>query len=127
MDTVPQSITREKPMTTECEPPSVPNPTDLPEVNHAITLCMEAWTHEYQSVLQSDGGRYAAEAAAAAAYRRSLPTLMGMDNIQNFIACVAHGLAIGSIEGASASRLLYAAQVARSATNTSKAQKKLPG
>ena len=113
-------------MTTQCEEPSVANSTDLPEVNRAIALCMEAWTREHQSVLQSERSRLAADDAAAAAYQRTLPTLMGMDNIRAFIACVAQGMLIGAIEGQMASRLLYAAQVAKSAIS-SNPQKKLPG
>lgn len=114
-------------MTTECEAPSVANSADPPDPNHAIALCMEAWTREHQSVMRSNRGRCEADAAAGAAYRRTLPTLSGLDNIRNFIACVAHGMAIGAIEGPSASRLLYAAQVAKGASSSSGAQKKLPG
>jgi hypothetical protein len=115
-------------MTTECEAaPSVAYPTDLPAVNHAVALCMESWTRAYQSVMQSNRGRCEAAAEAAAAYRRTLPTLVELDGIRNFIACVAHGIAIGAIEGSSASHLLYAAQVARGVHNFSSQQKKLPG
>lgn len=114
-------------MTIETEAPSVASPTDLPEVNNAIALCMEAWTHAYQSVMESNRGRFEAAAAASSAYRRTLPTLVGLDGIRNFIACVAHGIAIDAIEGSSASRLLYAAQVAKSASKPSNAPKKLPG
>ncbi|MGC2612443.1 MAG: hypothetical protein WA354_00325 [Terracidiphilus sp.] len=83
-------------------------------VSHAIAICTEAWTLEHQKVMKSNRGRFEADAAAAIAYRRSLPTLAGYDNIGSFVACVAHGIAIGAIEGVCASRLLYAAQVAKS-------------
>jgi hypothetical protein len=113
-------------MTIESENSSAANPIDLPPINAAIARCMDAWTREHQAVLENNRGRCAAKDAAAAAYQRTLPALLGMDNIRDFIACVAHGMAIGAIEGASASRLLYAAQVAKGASSSSHAQKKLP-
>jgi hypothetical protein len=114
-------------MTSECEVPSAAYPNDPAEVNHAVALCMQAWTREHQSVLQSNRGQCAANDAAAAAYQRTLPTLIGIDNIRNFIACVAHGMLIGAIKGAMAYRLLYAAQIAKGASSSGNAQKKLPG
>jgi hypothetical protein len=52
--------------------------------------------------------------SAGQAYRKAMPTLTGQENIENFIACVAHGMLIGAIEGNDATKLLYAAQVALS-------------
>jgi hypothetical protein len=54
--------------------------------------------------------------AAHKAFRKSLPPLTGRENIQNFIACVAHGMLIGAILSPDGARLLYAAQVAMAAT-----------
>ena len=110
-------------MTIECETATASSRTDNSAGNHAIALCMEAWTREHQTVMNSNRGRCEATIAAAAAYRRTLPTLWGLENIRNFIACVAHGMAIGAIEGAAACRLLYAAQVAKNAHISSGAQK----
>ncbi|MGB6686293.1 MAG: hypothetical protein WBE76_00455 [Terracidiphilus sp.] len=61
----------------------------------------------------------------AAAYRRAMPSLSGLDNIRDFIACAAHGMLIGAISATDGARLLYAAQVARGALSNSpaKAQK----
>jgi hypothetical protein len=74
--------------------------------------------------MKGNRGRLEAEAAASAAYRRTLPTLSGLGSIRDFIACVAHGMAISAIEGACASRLLYAAQVAKGLLNASSAGKR---
>ena len=43
-----------------------------------------------------------------------MPPLSGLDNISDFIACVTYGIVIGAILGPTATRLLYAAQVAGS-------------
>ena len=61
---------------------------------------------------------------SAPAYRLALLTLAGYDNIGSFVACVAHGIAIGAIDGACASRLLYAAQVDKSALRAQAPEKK---
>ena len=114
-------------VTAESEPATSANLTDLTSGNHAIALCVEAWTREYQAVMKSNRGRCEATAAAAFAYQRTLPTLTGMDNVRNFIACVPHGMAIGAIEGAPACRLLYAARFTKGAYSSSCARKKLPG
>ena len=49
--------------------------------------------------------------------------LAGRENIQNFIACVAHAMLLGIIEPADATRLLYAAQVALGASREPLKQK----
>ena len=110
-------------MTIERETSTASSSTGSSTGNHAIALCMEAWTREHQGVMNSNRGRCVATIAAAAAYQRTLPTLWGMENIRDFIACVAHGMAIDAIEGAAACRLLYAAQVAKNAHISSSAQK----
>ena len=46
-----------------------------------------------------------------------MPPLLGAENIRDFIACVAHGMLIGTIENKDATKLLYAAQVAYLALN----------
>ena len=49
------------------------------------------------------------------AYREALPPLHGSENIRDFIACVAHGMAIEVFDVREASKMLYAAQVAAAA------------
>jgi hypothetical protein len=58
---------------------------------------------------------YAAEREAARAYRNAMPPLVGSRNIRDFIACTAHGMLIGAIDGDDGSRLLHAARVASTA------------
>jgi hypothetical protein len=58
---------------------------------------------------------YATEREAARAYRNAMPPLVGSRNIRDFIACAAHGMLIGAIDGAEGARFLYAARVASTA------------
>jgi hypothetical protein len=62
--------------------------------------------------------------AAHKAFQKALPTLTGLENIRNFIACVAHGMLIGAILFPDGARLLYAAQIARAAAHTPAAKSK---
>ena len=59
-------------------------------------------------------------------YRKAMPPLTGRENIQNFIACVAHGMLMKIIEPADATRLLYAAQVAQSGADREPPRSKAP-
>ena len=83
-------------------------------VNSAVQRCVTAWRQALAAKGVKDpfepeiwGHNYAGEA-----YRNALPWLSTPDNVDAFIACVAHGMAIGAIEPSDATRLIYAAQVA---------------
>ena len=65
--------------------------------------------------------------AAHKAFQKSLPPLTGLENIQNFIACVAHGMLIGAILSRDGARLLYAAQVAMAAAHSPAKEAKTVG
>src|SRR5215469_16764573 len=79
----------------------------------AIYRCSDAWTRVHQAASKSNRGSVATKELATEAYCRALPALSSLENVRSFIACVAHGLATGSIESPRASRLLYAAQVSK--------------
>jgi hypothetical protein len=87
------------------------NPT--PE-NTAIAHCYGIWLRVYKAEMAKGEHWMPAARSAGQAYRKAMPTLTGQENIENFIACVAHGMLIGAIEGNDATKLLYAAQVALS-------------
>jgi hypothetical protein len=76
---------------------------------------------------QSQKGRVSASKAAHDAYRNALPPLSGVENIRDFIACVAHGILIDSIRDCVAARLLYAAQVASNVSRQTSAKKPSAG
>ena len=61
---------------------------------------------------------------AQEAYKMNLPALDGRAAITANIACVAHGIAVGVIDGATASKLLYAAQVALTLTRQKAREKR---
>ena len=83
-------------------------------VNSAVQRCVTAW----REALKRKGVKDPLEIAvwehtyAGKAYRQALPWLSTPDNVDAYIACVAHGFAIGAIEDKHVTKLLYAAQVA---------------
>jgi hypothetical protein len=83
--------------------------------NEAVERCNRAWQRAYSKELantkqgQTD---YYAEKAGNKAYFRSLPPLSGYQNICDFIACIANGMAIEAIRPADCDRLLAAAKIA---------------
>jgi hypothetical protein len=103
------------------------NPSPSTTASLALSRCKDAWTLAHQQAMRSNKGIYEVDAIATQAYCGTLPTLCGAENIRNFIACVAHGVAVGIIDGACASRLLYAAQVAKSALSLLSAAKQKAG
>jgi hypothetical protein len=83
----------------------------IPE-NAAIARCMSEWQRVYREKRAKKESSFSASREAAPAYRRAMPPLSGQENISDFIACVAHGMLIGAINGTDGTKLLYAAQVA---------------
>jgi hypothetical protein len=80
--------------------------------NGAVALCACAREKVYQAVLAKTKHEYYAERDAAKAYRQAMPPLSGYECICDYIACVSYGVLIGAIMERTASKLLYAAQVA---------------
>jgi len=88
------------------------NPAITIPVNPAVARCSAQWRRAYQGTIANGESDYTARNNAGFAYRRSMPPLIGQENISSFIACVAHAILIDAIDGRDATRLLYAAQVA---------------
>jgi len=80
--------------------------------NPAVALCCEARNRVYLEQKARHRDEFDANCEANKAFRNAMPPLSGYENICNFVACVAHGILTGSIEGKNGSKLLYAAQVA---------------
>jgi len=104
-----QNLTR-LPLTKEIRLPAVQNP--------AVAHCCDAYAASYYENLESGASDPTAKARARNAYRLVMPALTGSNNIRDFIACVSHGMVLGAIDPAKASKLLYAAQVAHAARQT---------
>ena len=83
----------------------------------AVEYCVLAWQDAYDQQIAKGKEDYSAARYAHKAFRQALPDLTSQEKIQGFIACVSRGVLIGAIEPQQASRLLYAAQVARQAIN----------
>ena len=88
-----------------------PNPVSG---NPAVALCCETRNRVYLEQKAKHRDEFDANCAANKAFRDAMPPLSGYENICNFVACVAHGILTGSIEGKNGTKLLYAAQVALS-------------
>ena len=92
--------------------------------NPAIARCMSAWKQAYQREKAKGQSDYMAAHNAAPVYRRIMPQLSGQENIRDFIACVTYGLIIEAIDDKTATKLLYAAQIAYSTVRNQSATSK---
>ena len=95
--------------------PAVPTETPAltaPEPNPAVAWCRQAYIKAYKESKSNGNREFEAERHAADAYRKAIPPLCGAENIRNFIACIARAMLTKMMNGADATRLLYAAQVA---------------
>jgi hypothetical protein len=88
---------------------SEPNPA---LANPAVAHCMSVWERTYKALIAQGNSRAVSDYDASKAYREAMPPLSGYENIRDFIACTAHAMLIGAIEGDQGTKLLYAAQVA---------------
>ena len=95
-----------------------------PEQNSAVALCFASYTRALDEAAEKHMTRVQANNLACGVYRRAMPPLTGWENIQNFIACVAHGMLIEIFEPADATRFLYAAQVAQSGASRERPKQK---
>jgi hypothetical protein len=104
--------------------PALPHEDSPAFQNPAVAHCCEIWESTRLKALKDGRSLVLARVAAHKAYQKALPPLAGDENIRNFIACVAQGMLQGSILSPDGARLLYAAQVAKSAARASAAQSK---
>ena len=101
-------------MTDESELMPIPTEVGCALSNTSVALCWQAWVVGYRKAIANGKDDAASRKDACKSYRAAMPPLAGLDNINNFIACVAHGILIEAITTTEGSRLLYAAQVAAS-------------
>jgi hypothetical protein len=96
-------------------------PADDKRSRTAIKRCCTAWQRVFDAHLKKKGDsnidRAIAAIHAGPAYCKAMPPLAGQANIQDFIACAAHGILIDAIPEKRANQLLYAAQVALASLN----------
>jgi hypothetical protein len=82
--------------------------------NPAVARCCKAWKKVFRA--EWEESEYDAPIKAAEAYRAALPPLTSRENCRDFIACVAQGMLLGAIAEKDGGKLLYAAQIALSAS-----------
>jgi hypothetical protein len=110
-------------MTQPTQSPAAPQPSSAATANPAVARCLSAWEPVHKAELARGHHRITAARVAAPFYRNAMPPLRGHENICDFVACAAHGILIGAIDGNSAGKLLYAAQVALATTRRQPAPK----
>lgn len=96
-----------------------PSPTPNPHArfipspaNPAVARCCDAFNRTHQRVLAAGNHPVIALLRAHEAFRQALPPLSNSRNIRDFITCIAYGMVTKLILEKSATKLLYAAQVA---------------
>jgi len=95
--------------------PAILNAADLSNpalANPAVRRCCQIWQTIFRAELARGEHEVLAARSAGEAYRGAMPSLIGAQNIRDFIACVAHGMLLQAIEEKSGGKLLYAARMA---------------
>jgi len=101
------------------QPALIPISESIPPQRHpAVLLCCEARERSLEFSRARKIGAWDIEKLAAAAYCHEMPDLSSLENIRDFIACVAHGMVILAIDRKEGPKLLFAAQVALSALHS---------
>jgi hypothetical protein len=77
----------------------------------AIGRCCKAWYRAYEKAAEQGRGELSCGIRANQAYRAAMPPLTCAENVPDFVACVTHGLVMGTIVDTIATRLVHAAQV----------------
>ncbi len=80
--------------------------------NPAVARCQIAWKRAYRTGMKLTKSRMLARKEAREAFRQALPPLSGLDDIGDFIACVAFAMAAGILVDGEDVQILCAAQLA---------------
>jgi hypothetical protein len=83
--------------------------------NAAVLRCCEATKRSRRESLSKHRDIVETVLQADEAYRKAMPELVGYENIRDFIACVGHGMVMGTMTAFQADKLLCAARLALSA------------
>jgi hypothetical protein len=80
--------------------------------NRAVTRCSDAFTRVYKAEMAKGSLEIMAIKRAGRAFKNEMPTLIGCDDIRDFLACVARGILLDAIDPVQASRLISSARAA---------------
>lgn len=114
------ALSASQPVTAPASASAESQPTTSP----AVARCVDAYNRAYKMERSAGREDYAATKIAGKVFRRTLPPLVGHENIRDFIACVAQSILMGAIDSNDASKLLYAAQVSLAAVRVQSAPDK---
>ena len=99
--------------TTQAAPTPATEEKDTTEPdNPSFYHCLDSYMRAFKRAKRQGRDHSAAIKIANKAYSSAIPLLSSNDNIDDFVACVAHGMLLELISGPDGARLLYAAQVA---------------
>jgi hypothetical protein len=99
----------------EAQPSSSPASISSPLPSSAVARCVDAYHRAFKAERARTRNEFAAEKCAKKAFCAALPSLIGHQNIRDFIACIAQAMLLDVVGTTEASKLLYAAQVALAA------------
>ncbi len=108
-------ITTQYPTSVTADEVAKPTPSFA---NAAVAHCCKAWKKAFRAAINDDLSEFEAALKAGETYRAAMPPLSTRDGCLDFIACVAHGILLSAISEKDSGKLLYAAQVALTATNS---------
>jgi hypothetical protein len=94
--------------------------------NPAIARCCGAFEIVYNAERAKGRSSLFSTVEGGPAYLNAMPALSGYENILDFIACAAHGIALGAIDEKRGAKLLYAAQIALGAIRREPKEPKRP-
>jgi hypothetical protein len=80
--------------------------------NPSVACCHLAWERGYRAGMKATKSRMLARKFAREAFCQALPELSGLENIGNFLACIAFGMATGVFQDGDCAELLDSAGVA---------------
>jgi hypothetical protein len=92
--------------------------------NPAVARCLTAWVRTTNAERARGKSKFEASEEANCAYRRAMPPLSGHENICDFIACVTYAMIVHIFQDDTATKLLYAAQVAHTTSRGHSTPKK---
>lgn len=99
--------------------PMVPDPY--------VERCMQALREAEKSAQKQGENYFGIKSAGRDAFKRAIPPLNGEENIRGFIACITQGIILDVLTQSEATRLLYAAQVAHTASRRAVQPARSPG
>ena len=86
--------------------------------NPAVARCCKAWNRSFNANLKAGTDPVLVYVRANEAYRFAMPPLSNLQNLCDFVACVAHGLVLNTIPMPHAAAMMDAARVASHALKT---------